>query len=252
MQCVVAGVQHLINQGFVKEDAIGAAGHSWGGYQTAYLVTRTNIFAAVESGAPVSNMTSAYGGIRWSSGMSRAFQYEKTQSRIGGTLWDYPMRYLENSPIFMADRVETPVLMLHNDEDGAVPWYQGIEYFCALRRLGKEVYMFNYNGRGHGLSRRADTMDWTMRMQQYFDHHLRGKPMPEWMSSGVLHPDREREKLRFRPEIVIPKELLEESKNAEKSAEEKEASEKEKAKERAGIGATTESSESSSSGEERR
>jgi len=199
LKCVVSGVQHLINEGFVDPERIGAAGHSWGGYQTAYLVTRTDIFAAVESGAPVSNMTSAYGGIRWGSGMSRAFQYERTQSRIGGSLWEYPMRYLENSPLFSADKVNTPVLMLHNDEDGAVPWYQGIEFFCALRRLRQEVYMFNYVGGAHGLRRRADQNDWTRRMQQYFDHHLKGVPAPEWMTRGVPYEDRMREKHRFSP-----------------------------------------------------
>ena len=199
LKCVVPGVQSLIAKGFVQEDAIGAAGHSWGGYQTAYLVTQTNIFKAVESGAPVSNMTSAYGGIRWGSGMSRAFQYERTQSRIGDTLWARPLRYLENSPVFYADKVETPILMIHNDEDGAVPWYQGIEYFCALRRLGKEAYLLNYNGQGHGLRRRADQRDWTKRMQQYFDHHLKGSEMPRWMASGVPFADREREKIEFTP-----------------------------------------------------
>ena len=201
-KCVVPGVMRLVREGFVDPERIGAAGHSWGGYQTAYLITRTDIFTAVESGAPVSNMTSAYGGIRWSSGMSRAFQYEKTQSRIGGSLWQYPMRYLENSPLFAADRVDTPILMLHNDEDGAVPWYQGIEYFTALRRLGKECYLFNYNKAGHGLRRRAEQMDWTIRMQQYFDHHLRDAPMPPWMERGVPFIDREREKLEFRPPRV--------------------------------------------------
>lgn len=199
LKCVVSGVQSLIAKGFVDEESIGAAGHSWGGYQTAYLVTKTNIFKAVESGAPVSNMTSAYGGIRWGSGMSRAFQYERTQSRIGGSLWRYPLRYLENSPIFSADKVETPVLMLHNDQDGAVPWYQGIEYFCALRRLDREVYMFNYVGAGHGLRRRANQRDWTKRMQQYFDHHLKGAPAPKWMTDGVPYRERDREKLEFNP-----------------------------------------------------
>lgn len=197
LKCVVPGVQSLIAQGFVDEDSIGAAGHSWGGYQTAYLVTRTDIFKAVESGAPVSNMISAYGGIRWASGMSRQFQYERTQSRIGGSPWQYPMRYWENSPIFFADKVETPVLMLHNDEDGAVPWYQGIEYFVALRRLGKEAYMFNYVGEAHGLRQRQNQEDWTRRMQEYFDHHLRGQQAPKWMTEGVPFVERELEKLPF-------------------------------------------------------
>ncbi|HOO10906.1 MAG TPA: prolyl oligopeptidase family serine peptidase, partial [Cyclobacteriaceae bacterium] len=125
--CIMSGVNSLIDKGFVDEKNIGVQGHSWGGYQTAYLVTRTNLFKAAEAGAIVSNMTSAYGGIRWGSGMSRMFQYERTQSRIGGTLWEKPLLYIENSPLFFADKIETPLLLLHNDADTAVPWYQGIE-----------------------------------------------------------------------------------------------------------------------------
>ena len=197
VKSVVSGVQHLLAQGFVDPKAIGAAGHSWGGYQTAFLVTRTNIFAAVESGAAVSNMISAYGGIRYSSGMSRQFQYEQTQSRIGGTPWEYPMRYWENSPIFFADKVQTPVLLLHNDQDGAVPWTQGIEYFTALRRLGKECYLFNYNGEDHGLRNRANMKDWTRRMSEYFAHHLKKEPAPKWMTDGVPFHERDAEKLPY-------------------------------------------------------
>ena len=194
-KCVVSGVQHLLTKGFVDKDRIGAAGHSWGGYQTAHLITRTDIFAAVESGAPVINMFSAYGGIRWGSGMSRQFQYEQTQSRIGGTIWEQPMRYWENSPLFHLDKVRTPVLILHNDQDGAVPWYQGIEFFTAMRRLNKEAYLFNYNGEGHGLRKKQNQRDWTRRMQEYFDHHLKGSAAPNWMRNGIPYHKREAEKI---------------------------------------------------------
>lgn len=129
--------------------------------------------------------------------MSRAFQYEKTQSRIGGTLWELPENYIENSPIFSVDKIKTAVLILHNDQDGAVPWYQGIEFFLALRRLGKEAYLFNYVGEAHGLRRRANKVDWARRMQEFFDHHLKGAPAPDWMRKGVPYIAREREKLRY-------------------------------------------------------
>ncbi|HEX6939869.1 MAG TPA: prolyl oligopeptidase family serine peptidase, partial [Longimicrobiales bacterium] len=185
LHAVVPGVLELVRRGFVDEDAIGVQGHSWGGYQIAYMITKTNLFAAAEAGAPVANMTSAYGGIRWSSGMSRMFQYEKTQSRIGGTLWNAHQRFIENSPIFWADKVETPLLMMHNDKDGAVPWYQGIEYFVALRRLGKPVWMLNYNGEDHGLRKWHNRKDWAIRMQQFFDHFLKGAPAPVWLEHGV-------------------------------------------------------------------
>ncbi len=185
LKCVLPGVQAVVDKGFVNESAIGIQGHSWGGYQIAYLVTQTTRFKAASAGAPVSNMTSAYGGIRWGTGLPRQFQYEKTQSRIGGSLWERPMRFLENSPLFHADRVQTPLLMLHNDKDEAVPWYQGIEYYLALRRLGKEAYLFNYPGEAHGLRRRANQKDYTVRLQQFFDHHLKGAPKPAWMEKGI-------------------------------------------------------------------
>ncbi len=182
---VVSGVTHLINQGFVDAENIGLQGHSWGGYQVAYLITRTDLFKCAESGAPVVNMTSAYGGIRWGSGLSRMFQYEHTQSRIGGTLWEYPMRYLENSPLFFTDKVNTPVLILHNDKDGAVPWYQGIEYFVALRRLGKPAWLLNYNDEPHWPVKRQNRKDFQKRMQQFFDYYLKDDPLPKWMKDGV-------------------------------------------------------------------
>jgi dipeptidyl aminopeptidase/acylaminoacyl peptidase len=190
LKCVLPGIQAVVNTGCVQEDAIGIQGHSWGGYQIAYMVTQTGRFKAAAAGAPVANMTSAYDGIRWGTGLPRQFQYEKTQSRIGGSLWEYPMRFVENSPVFMADRVKTPLLMLHNDQDDAVPWYQGIEYYLALRRLGKEVYLFNYPGELHGLRSKANQKDYTIRMQEFFDHHLRGAPMPEWMKSGIPYTPR--------------------------------------------------------------
>jgi dipeptidyl aminopeptidase/acylaminoacyl peptidase len=194
LKCVLPGVQAIVDRGFVDEKAIGIQGHSWGGYQIAYMVTQTDRFKAVAAGAPVANMTSAYSGIRWGSGLPRQFQYERTQSRIGGSLWQYPLRFVENSPVFMADRVQTPVLMLHNDQDDAVPWQQGIEFFLALRRLDKEAYLFNYVGEPHGLRKRANQKDYTVRMQEFFDHHLRGAPRPAWMATGIPYRPRPKDK----------------------------------------------------------
>jgi dipeptidyl aminopeptidase/acylaminoacyl peptidase len=190
LNCVLPAVQEVVDRGFVNEKAIGIQGHSWGGYQVAYMVTRTNRFRAVEAGAPVANMISAYDGIRWGPGLPRQFQYEHTQSRIGGTPWEYPLRFIENSPIFMADRITTPVLMIHNDADDAVPWYQGIEFYLALRRLGKEAYMFTYNGEPHHVRRRPNQKDYAIRMKQYFDFYLKGEAKPEWMEKGIPYIDR--------------------------------------------------------------
>lgn len=185
---IVSGTQYLIQKyDFVDKNNIGLQGQSWGGYQTAYLITQTNMYAAAMAGAPVSNMTSAYGGIRWESGKSRMYQYEHTQSRIGGTLWEKPLLYIENSPLFYAPKINTPLLMMHNDNDGAVPWYQGIELFVALRRLNKPVWLLSYNNEPHNLKATswANRVDLSKRMFQFFNHYLKGDRMPEWMEKGV-------------------------------------------------------------------
>ena len=189
--CVMPGIMSLIAQGFVDEKRIGAQGHSWGGYQVAYLATRTNLFAAIESGAPVVDMYSAYGGIRWESGANRSMQYEHQQSRIGATIWEAPQRYWENSPLFSMDKVTTPILIMANDADGAVPWYQGIEYFIAMRRLGKPAWLLNYNGEPHWPVKDPNKKDFQIRMSQFFNHYLKGEPMPRWMKEGIPATEKE-------------------------------------------------------------
>jgi len=198
LNCVLPAIQEVVDRGYVNENAIGIQGHSWGGYQIAYMVTQTNRFRAAAPGAVVANMTSAYSGIRWGTGLPRQFQYEHSQSRIGGSLWEYPMRFLENSPLFHADKIQTPLLLINNDEDDAVPWYQGIEFYLALRRLNKEAYMFSYNGEKRGLRRRINQKDYTRRMQEFFDHFLKGAPAPEWMQKGIPYLQREKEKEKYR------------------------------------------------------
>ena len=183
--CLMPGITMMIAKGYIDEKGIGAQGHSWGGYQVAYLATRTNLFSAIESGAPVVNMFSAYGGIRWGSGMARSFQYEHTQSRLGATPWSSPLRYLENSPLFTMDKVQTPILIMHNDADGHVPWYQGIEYFVAMKMLGKKCWLLNYTGEPHWPMHMANRIDFQRRMFQFFNHYLKNQKMPKWMSEGV-------------------------------------------------------------------
>lgn len=182
---VNSGVEFLKERAYVDGARLGIQGQSWGGYQVAHLITRTDMYAAAWSGAPVVNMTSAYGGIRWQSGMNRQFQYERTQSRIGETLWENPELYKENSPLFYLPNVNTPVVIMANDADGAVPWYQGIEMFTALRRLQKPVWMLNYNDDEHNLVKRQNRKDIQIREQQFFDHYLKGKPAPVWLKKGV-------------------------------------------------------------------
>ncbi|MEP6505859.1 MAG: prolyl oligopeptidase family serine peptidase, partial [Betaproteobacteria bacterium] len=195
MKSIVPGVQMLLQRGYVDPKRLGLQGQSWGGYQTLYMITQTQMFAAAMAGAPVVNMTSAYGGIRWGTGVARAFQYEKTQSRIGGSIWETPMRYFENSPLFWLDKVTTPLFIMNNDADDAVPWYQGIETFVGMRRLGKEVYFIDYNNDVHNPASRANQKDVAMRMQQFFDNKLKGAAAPDWMVHGIQYKDKGRDQL---------------------------------------------------------
>ena len=183
--CIVSGANFLTGFPWVDKQNMAIQGQSWGGYQVAYLITRTHMFKAAEAGAPVSNMTSAFGGIRWESGSSRQGQYEQGQSRIGRNLWEAPELYISNSALFKLPEVKTPLLIMHNDADGAVPWYQGIEMFMGLRRLGKPVWMLEYNNEAHNLKERRNRKDLTIRLQQFFDYYLKGAPEPEWMKSGI-------------------------------------------------------------------
>ncbi len=181
VKCVLPGVEKVVDMGIADSDRVGLIGHSWGGYETAYIITRTRRFAAAVAGAPVVNMTSAYNGIRWQTGKPRQFQYERSQSRIGGSLWEYPERYVENSPVFHLEKVKTPVLILFGDNDGAVPWYQGIEYMLAMRRLGKQAVFLQYKNEAHGLRKEHNKKDYDRRVLEWFNHFLKDAKPAKWI-----------------------------------------------------------------------
>ncbi len=183
--CIMSATDQLLKQFPIDSMRMGLQGQSWGGYQTAQLVTMTKRYAAAMAGAPVGNMISAYGGIRWGSGLNRQFQYESTQSRIGKTIWEAQALYIENSPLFHLPNVTTPLLIMANDRDGAVPWYQGLELYNGMRRLGKACWMLNYNDDDHNLTKLPYKMDLSIRMRQFFDHYLQGKPAPLWLREGI-------------------------------------------------------------------
>lgn len=183
--CIVSGAKALAKNKWIDNKHMAIQGQSWGGYQVAYLIAHTDMFAAAGAGAPVCNMTSAYGGIRWGAGISRQFQYEQTQSRIGKDLWNGYDLYIENSPLFDFPKVKTPVLIMHNNADGAVPYYQGIEMFMALRRLGKPAWLLEYNKEAHNLSNRKNSKDLSTRLSDFFDYYLKGKEKPLWMQPNT-------------------------------------------------------------------
>jgi dipeptidyl aminopeptidase/acylaminoacyl peptidase len=183
VDCVSSAVHRVVAMGFVDPKRIGMAGHSYGGYEVNALVTHTNIFRAVESGASDSDLTSLYGGF-WQSGDVQQSYYEVGQGRLGATPWQRPDLYIENSPLFFVDRVHTPYLRIQDDQDGFVPYGQGVEFFTALRRAGKEAYMFTFIGENHGLAKTETKNYWTVHLDEYFDYFLLGAPRPEWMNHG--------------------------------------------------------------------
>jgi acetyl esterase/lipase len=183
--CVLPALKAAIATGVVDAKKVGIQGHSWGGYQTAFMVTQTDAFAAAVAGAPLTDMVSMYSLIYKNSGSANQGIFESSQGRFLGGYWDNWEAYYRNSPAFFARNVKTPLMLLHNDKDGAVDFTQGVEYFNTLRRLGKSVWMLEYLGENHSLRKPANMSDYTVRMKEYFDHFLMGKPAPAWLSTGV-------------------------------------------------------------------
>lgn len=180
VNCLLPAVDAAVKTGYVDPKHVGIAGHSWAAYQINYLITRTHRFRAVEAGAAVDDMISAYGGIRLESGVVREGQYEHGQSRIGAAPWDRPDLYIENSGLFHINNITTPYLSVHNDGDTAVPQFQGIEFITAMRRLGKTAYMFSFDGEEHGIIKRENQKYWTVHLDEWFDYWLKGAPRPKW------------------------------------------------------------------------
>ncbi len=183
---VVSAAKMLSAKSWVDRKHMGIQGHSWGGYQVNYLVTRTNLFAAAVSGAGNSDIISRYGSITYTYSDSHQF-VEIAQTRMGVTLWQDPSRYIRNSPIFRANNVSTPLLIMHNKEDQNVPWSQGVEFFTGLRRLHKKVWMLQYDGQAHTLGTDKTQLDFTIRMKQFFDYYLKRMPWPEWMGKESVN-----------------------------------------------------------------
>lgn len=183
--CVVPAVHAAIATGIVDGDRVGIHGHSWGGYQTSFLITQTDIFKAAVAGAPLTNMISMYSLIYWNSGSTNQSIFESSQGRLTTGYWDNWDAFARNSPIYHIKNVNTPLIIMHNDKDGAVDYTQGIEYFNGLRRLSKPVVMLTYNGENHGLVKEVNRKDYAVRMMEFFDHYLKGSDSPDWWEKGV-------------------------------------------------------------------
>ena len=182
---LTSSIRKVVDLGYADPARIGLQGHSWGGYQSSFVLTQTDIFAAVVTGAPVTNLTSFYNELYKSSGNVQQGIMERGQVRMGVSPYEDWDLYVSQSPVHQAENITTPFLILHGTEDGSVDWHQGLEYYNAARRLGKEVILLSYPGEGHHLSNRANQKDFQVRMKQFFDHYLKGAPAPPWMTEGV-------------------------------------------------------------------
>lgn len=183
--CVVPAVKAAIATGIVDPANVGLHGHSWGGYQTAFLVTQTNIFKSAIAGAALTDMVSMYSSVYWNTGSANQPIFESSQGRFTGNFIDNYDAYIRNSPAFHAKNVQTPLMLLHNERDGAVDFNQGITYYNTLRGLGKDVLLLQYVGENHGLAQPENQKDYTVRMKEYFDTYLMGAQAPEWLKNGI-------------------------------------------------------------------
>ncbi len=183
--CVVPAVKAAIATGIVDAAAVALHGHSWGGYQTAFIITQTDIFHAAIAGAPLTDMVSMYSLIYKNTGGTNQAIFENSQGRFTGGYWDNMEAYIRNSPVYHAKNVKTPLIILSNDKDGAVDQTQGIEYYNTLRRLDKTVILLEYKGENHGLRLQKNIKDYAVRQSEWFDHFLKDKPAPKWMTDGI-------------------------------------------------------------------
>jgi dienelactone hydrolase len=182
---VVSAARYLSKFPWVDTKKMGIQGHSFGAYEVNYIITHTNLLAAACSAEGLSDMVGNANAKRDEDGSSNQSYYEDSQGRMGMSLWSIPQQYVRNSPIFFAENIVTPLLIMANSEDKTVPWQQGIELFSALRRLKKKVWLLQYDTEEHQLTNEIDQKDYTIRLGQFFDRYLMDKPAPIWMTEGV-------------------------------------------------------------------
>ena len=192
LESVEAATQAVIDLGYADPDAIGLSGHSFSGGGGAYIATRSTMFAAVAHGAAPINLVSEFNQLFVGSGENNHGYDIYGQGRYGTNPYDDFDLYWDQSPISGVEAMDTPVLYLHGEDDPTVNWEQGLEWYNALRFLGKPIIWLSYPDEGHGLSKLENRIDFQVRLDQFFDHHLRGAPAPDWMTKGVDHLDKGR------------------------------------------------------------
>jgi dienelactone hydrolase len=192
VECVRPAVAAVVAMGAVDPKRIGMIGHSWGGFDTAYMATHTDVFAAAVAGAPITNLVSNYGSHHFSSGIAETDHIETGQQRMQVPLWEDLSAYTRNSAVFAVNTMTTPLLIEVGDADGTVFWHQGVELYNAARRAKKDVVLLVYGGEDHGLRQKANQIDYHHRIMQWFGHYLKGEAAQPWIASGVSFLDKDK------------------------------------------------------------
>ncbi|MBN2535193.1 MAG: S9 family peptidase [Spirochaetales bacterium] len=190
VDCVIPAVEEIIKTGMIDEKKIGIMGHSWGAYQTSFIITQTDIFAAAVAGAPLINMISMYNEIYWNTGNPNQNIFEISQGRLREPWWVNMEEYMANSPMFQAKNIKTPLLVAFGTSDGAVDWHQGIEMFTTMRRMEKPYIMLVYDGENHSLAKKENQLDYARKVNEFFNHYLLGEKPGEWILKGRKYIDR--------------------------------------------------------------
>ena len=197
VECVVPGVKRIVAMGVADAARVGVVGHSWGGFDAAYLATHTDTFAAAVAGAAITNLVSNYGNHHWTSGIAETDHIETGQQRMEVALYEDLQAYIRNSAVFNVHNMKTALLLEVGDNDGTVHWHQGVEMYNIARRAKKDVVMLAYGGEDHGLRRKANQIDYQKRIHEWFAHYLKNEPAAPWIASGVPFIDRDKELKRI-------------------------------------------------------
>jgi dipeptidyl aminopeptidase/acylaminoacyl peptidase len=201
LEAVEAATRKVIEMGYADPDAVGLSGHSYSGGGSAYIATRSDMFAAIAHGAAPINLVSEFNQLFVGSGQNNHSYDIYGQGRYATNPYDDFDLYWDQSPISGVENMNTPVLYLHGEDDPTVNWEQGLEWYNALRFLDKPVIWLSYPDEGHGLRKLQNIVDFQYRLQDFFEHHLKGEAAPSWMTDGVPQVDKERHLREYAPRI---------------------------------------------------
>ena len=203
VNCVVPAVEELLKTGMIDKDKVGLMGHSWGAYQTSFIITQTAMFKAAIAGAPLTDLISMSNSIYWNNGIPDSKIFETSQGRFDGPWYDRMEDHIRNSPMFNASKINTPLLVTFGDKDGAVDWHQGIEMYSTMSRMEKPVILLVYADENHGFTKKDDQIDYQRRQREFFDYYLLGKPAEKWITEGIPYQDKMKE--REKENLTLPK-----------------------------------------------